>query len=66
MIVETTPEILELTNIKVENGILMVNIDRKPDNPNKSVWAKIDDIKLKPGYKTQTCDENNCECEKHQ
>jgi hypothetical protein len=51
VIVETTPEILELTNIKVENGILMVNIDRKPDNPNKSVWAKIDDIKLKPVMK---------------
>lgn len=46
--VEALTEIFELTTIKVENGVLMINVDRKPDNPNKSVWSKIDDIKIKP------------------
>lgn len=49
--VEALTEIYELTTITVENGVLMVNVDRKPDNPNKSVWAKIDDIKLSPTMK---------------
>lgn len=49
--VETLPEIWELTSIKVENGILMVNMERKPETPNKSIWAKIDDIKLKTPMK---------------
>ena len=49
--VEALTEIYELTTITVENGILMVNVERKPDNPNKSVWAKIDDIKLNPTMK---------------
>lgn len=49
--VEALTEIYELTNIFVENGVLMINIDRKPENPNKSIWAKIDDIKLNPTMK---------------
>lgn len=49
--VEALTEIYELTTIKVENGVLMVNVERKPDNPNKSIWAKIDDIKIKPTMK---------------
>jgi hypothetical protein len=49
--VETLPEIAELTKIFVENGVLMINVERKPDNPNKSIWAKIDDIKLNPTMK---------------
>ncbi|HTE32323.1 MAG TPA: head GIN domain-containing protein [Chryseolinea sp.] len=49
--IETLPEILSVTDVKVENGILMVNVDRKPESPNKSIWAKIDDIKLKPTMK---------------
>lgn len=49
--VEALTEIYELTTISVENGILMINVDRKPDNANKSVWAKIDDIKLNPTMK---------------
>ena len=49
--VEALTEIYELTTITVENGVLMVNVDRKPDNPNKSVWSKIDDIKLSPTMK---------------
>jgi hypothetical protein len=51
VIVETLPEIWDLTNIKVENGVLMINMERKPENPNKSIWAKIDDIKLKTPMK---------------
>lgn len=51
VIVEALTEIYELTNIFVENGVLMVNVERKPDNPNKSVWAKIDDIKVNPTMK---------------
>lgn len=49
--VEALTEIYELTTIKVENGVLMVNVERKPETPNKSVWAKIDDIKIKPTMK---------------
>jgi hypothetical protein len=49
--VEALTEIYELTNIFVENGVLMINIERKPENPNKSIWAKIDDIKLNPTMK---------------
>ncbi len=29
----------------------MINVERKPDNPNKSIWSKIDDIKLNPTMK---------------
>lgn len=49
--VEALTEIWELTTVKVENGVLMVNVERKPDNPNKSIWAKIDDIKVRPTMK---------------
>lgn len=49
--VEALTEIYNLTEIKVENGILMINVERKPNDPNKSIWAKIDDIKLNPTMK---------------
>jgi flagellar motor switch/type III secretory pathway protein FliN len=49
--VEALTEIFSATDIKVENGILMINIERKPENQNKSLWAKIDDIKLNPTMK---------------
>lgn len=49
--VEAESDIYALTSIIVENGVLMVNVDRKPDNPNKSVWAKIDNIKFNPVMK---------------
>jgi len=49
--VEALTEIFAVSEIKVENGILMVNVDRKPENPNKSLWQKIDDIKLNPTMK---------------
>src|SRR6187431_1015076 len=51
VVVEALTDIYELTSIIVENGVLMVNVERKPDNPNKSVWSKIDDIKLNPTMK---------------
>lgn len=49
--VEALAEIFQVSDIKVENGVLMINIDRKPDSPNKSIWAKIDDIKVNPTMK---------------
>lgn len=49
--VEALSDIYALTSIVVENGVLMINVERKPDSPNKSVWAKIDDIKLNPTMK---------------
>lgn len=56
--VETLPEIWELTTVKVENGVLMVNVERKPENPNKSVWSKIDEIKIKPTMKVMVSVKN--------
>jgi hypothetical protein len=55
---EALPEIAELTKIFVENGVLMINVERKPDNPNKSIWAKIDDIKLNPTMKVMVSVKN--------
>jgi hypothetical protein len=49
--VEALTEIFSVSDIKVENGILMINIERKPETTNKSLWAKIDDIKLNPTMK---------------
>jgi len=51
VVVEAPSDILEASEIKVENGILLINIERKPDSPNKSIWAKIDDIKMNPNMK---------------
>lgn len=55
---ETLPEIWELTTIKVENGVLLINVDRKPENPNKSIWSKIDDIKIRPTMKVMVSVKN--------
>jgi len=49
--IEALTEILAVTDVKVVDGVLMVNIERKPESPNKSLWAKIDDIKLNPTMK---------------
>src|SRR5579859_2986676 len=56
--VEADPDIFALTKIFVENGILMINVERKPDNPNKSIWSKIDDIKLKAVMKVMVSMKN--------
>lgn len=49
--VEVLTEIYEASEIKVDNGVLMINVERKPDSPNKSIWSKIDDIKVSPTMK---------------
>jgi len=58
VVVEADPDIFALTKITVENGVLMINVDRKPDTPNKSIWAKIDDIKLKAVMKVMVSVKN--------
>lgn len=49
--VEALTEIFSVSEIRVEDGVLLVNLERKPGQPNKSLWAKIDDIKLNPVMK---------------
>jgi hypothetical protein len=51
VVVDALTDIYSLTEIKVENGILMINVERKPESGNKSIWAKIDDIKVNPAMK---------------
>lgn len=46
VVVEALQEIIDVTEIKVENGVLLISVERKPESPNKSIWAKIDDIKI--------------------
>lgn len=48
--VEALTEIFNASEFKVEDGILMINMERK-DNTNKSLWGKIDDIKVNPTMK---------------
>jgi hypothetical protein len=49
--VEANTDIFTASEFKVENGILMINLEKKADNASKSIWAKIDDIKLSPNMK---------------
>ncbi len=56
--VEALTEIYGLTTIHVENGVLMIDVERKPENTNKSIWAKIDDIKLNPTMKVMVSMKN--------
>jgi len=46
--VKVDAEIWEATKIKVEDGVLHINVERTDDGSKKSVWAKIDNIKLRP------------------
>ena len=46
--VEALTEVFEISEFKVEEGVLHVNIKRKKDSPNKSFWEKIDNIKISP------------------
>ncbi|MEQ9591137.1 MAG: head GIN domain-containing protein [Cyclobacteriaceae bacterium] len=48
---EALKDILDITKITVEDGILMINIERKNDPASKSIWSKIDDIKVNPTLK---------------
>ncbi|HEV8513709.1 MAG TPA: head GIN domain-containing protein [Cyclobacteriaceae bacterium] len=56
--VEADPDIFALTKIFVENGVLMINVERKPDSGSKSIWSKIDDIKLKAVMKVMVSVKN--------
>jgi len=58
VVVEAVTEVYELTNIVVDNGVLMVNVERKPDSQNKSIWSKIDDIKVRPTMKVYVSTKN--------
>lgn len=51
VIIEALTEIYDLTDIRVENGVLLISVERKPENTSKSIWAKIDDIKVNPTMK---------------
>ncbi|SNT31225.1 Putative auto-transporter adhesin, head GIN domain [Ekhidna lutea] len=44
--VRALKEILDISEFKVEDGVLNINIKR--DKKNKSVWEQIDDIKIAP------------------
>jgi len=41
-------EIYDISEFKVKDGILHVNVQRNDDNKDKSVWEKIDNIKISP------------------
>ncbi|MTI20644.1 DUF2807 domain-containing protein [Fulvivirga sp. RKSG066] len=41
-------EIYNISEFKVKDGVLHVNVERKEDNKNKTVWEKIDNIKISP------------------
>lgn len=49
--VEALKEIYDNSEFKVEDGVLHINITKKEEKTNKSLWAKIDDIKLSPTLK---------------
>jgi hypothetical protein len=46
--VEVLSEIYSISEFKVENGILHINVKQKKEDPNASVWSKIDNIKIAP------------------
>ncbi|MGK7391014.1 MAG: head GIN domain-containing protein [Candidatus Cyclobacteriaceae bacterium M2_1C_046] len=49
--VEALKEYYDISEFKVKDGVLHININKKEDNASKSLWAKIDDIKLAPTLK---------------
>ncbi len=48
VVVEALSEIYSLSEFKVEEGVLHININKKKDNANNSIWSKIDNIKIRP------------------
>jgi len=46
--VSALTEIYNISTFEVKDGVLHVNVERKDDSKNKSVWEKIDDIKISP------------------
>lgn len=49
--VNALSEIYEISEFKVEDDVLHINIKEKKDLKNKSIWDKIDDIKISPKLK---------------
>ncbi|WKV12753.1 head GIN domain-containing protein [Marivirga harenae] len=49
--VEAEKEIYDLTEITVQEGVLHINIKRDDSKSSKSIWQKIDNIKLMPTLK---------------
>ncbi|WP_176223816.1 head GIN domain-containing protein [Marivirga sericea] len=49
--VEAEKEIYALTEITVEEGVLHINIKKDDSQTSKSIWQKIDNIKLLPTLK---------------
>jgi hypothetical protein len=49
--VEAEKEIYDLTEITVQEGVLHINIKRDDSKSSKSIWQKIDNIKLLPTMK---------------
>ena len=50
--VEALKEIYDISEFKVKDGVLHINIDKKEESKsNKSIWSKIDDIKIAPTLK---------------
>jgi len=46
--VEALSEVYAVSEFKVENKTLHINIKKKKDAKGKSFWSKIDDIKIRP------------------
>jgi hypothetical protein len=51
LVIESLKEIYDNTEVKVEDGVLHINVMPKEEKQSKSIWAKIDDIKLSPTQK---------------
>ncbi|WKK75991.2 head GIN domain-containing protein [Marivirga salinae] len=49
--VEAEKEIYDLTEIIVKEGVLHINIEKDDSQTSKSIWQKIDNIKLLPTLK---------------
>lgn len=49
--VEALREIYDISEFTVKDGVLHINIKKKEDNTSKSIWGKIDDIKIAPTLK---------------
>jgi hypothetical protein len=49
--VEASKEIYDITEITVKDGVLHINIKKDDSEKSKSIWEKIDDIKLLPTMK---------------
>ena len=49
--IEVLSEIYDVSEFKVESGTLHINIQKKPKDPNASIWDKIDNFKIAPTMK---------------